>query len=150
MKQTGMAAGLVMALAAFLLSACATNAGLATADEPHAILQELLAGDIDDTHFKARLVRVDGQSIRPGNRRTYVLEPGRHTLGFELDVESLQRYESAHGGNFPDPSAASASVNEKSLDVTLEAGESYKFGVIIEDYNYAGWTPFVVEADAAR
>ena len=81
---------LLVAVSVGLVSACASRSELAEANEPHALLQE---GDIDDSHFRAKLVRIDGAAVVPGNRRSYRIEPGVHTFGFILDVESLHTYQ---------------------------------------------------------
>ncbi|HEX6930408.1 MAG TPA: hypothetical protein VF267_14220 [Gammaproteobacteria bacterium] len=140
----------VFAAGMLLLAACATGGGhpaLADAGEPHATLHELLQADISNERVRTRLARIDGRWVVEGDRRTLLLEPGRHTLGFELDVESLARFESGHGRHFPDPSGMSASVSEKSVEVDLEAGETYTFGAYIEDFDYADWEPFIVKSD---
>ncbi|HEX7045962.1 MAG TPA: hypothetical protein VF275_00115 [Gammaproteobacteria bacterium] len=144
-----MASIFLLGIGSLLLAACATGGhpALAETEEPHAVLHELLQGDIDDTHYRTTLVRIDGQAILQGERRAFLLEPGRHTFGFQLDVESMKEFESGMGRRFPDPSPSAASVNEKSVEMDLEAGEHYTFGAHIEDFNYSGWTPFVVKTE---
>lgn len=136
---------LLVAVSVGLVSACASRSELAEANEPHALLQELEQGDIDDSHFRAKLVRIDGAAVVPGNRRSYRIEPGVHTFGFILDVESLHTYQRDLGRAELRPSESAASVREKRVEATLEAGGEYLFGAEIEGYNFADWRPFVVE-----
>lgn len=139
----------LLATSPLLLAACATGGhpALVEANAPHARVEQLLQANIDDEHVRTTLVRIDGEGIHQGERRRFLLEPGRHTLGFTLDVESLKQYEVGRGDRYPDPSASAARVNEKTVTVNLEAGESYTFGATMEDFAYAKWEPFVVETD---
>lgn len=128
-----------------LLSGCAanTNSALVTASAPHATIVELPAGDIDKEHVRVELVRVDGHRVIPGERRTYLLAPGAHTLSFQLDLESLAAYQSRHADNFPRPSATASSVDERLLDVVLVEGRSYRVGGRLDNYNYSSWQPYI-------
>lgn len=136
------------ALSAVLLAACSMgHPALVERSQPHAILEVMVQGDITRTEFPAKLVRIDGRTVLDGGRRTYLIKPGTHTLSFELNVDAIREYESGFGRNFPKPSKASADVMEKQLTVTFIEGERYKFGAMVENYNYAGWKPFVVGAD---
>lgn len=140
---------LYIGLFAGTFAGCTTTGGhsaLAERSEPHATLEELLQGDVTSTEYPAKLVRIDGRLVGAG-RRTYLITPGTHTLSFELDVDAIREYEPGPGWTIPKPSKLSADLMEKQLTVTFIEGERYKFGAIVEDYNYAGWTPFVVGAE---
>lgn len=143
MNRTGL---LLVALLSALLTACAVDAGRNDDGESQVLLRTLDHGEISDTQFRAQLARIDGRAVVQGNRRTFELSPGKHTLAFELDVESLHTFERASGRHFPKPSRSAADVREKTLDVELESGKEYRFGALVEDFNYAGWQPFVEEA----
>lgn len=131
------------------LAACVTtdgNSPLVGSDEPHATLETLRQADVTSTKYPARLARIDGQAMSSG-RRTWPLAPGLHTLSIELDVDAIHEYEPETGRYKPKPGRLSADLMEKQVTVTFVAGERYKFGARIEDFDYAGWKPFVVKAD---
>lgn len=135
-----------------LLAACATGGhpALAGQDEPHAVVEILMQGDIDDTHYRTRLTRVDGHPVSDGNRRRFLLEPGSHTLAFELDVDAWKEFDLGPAATRPDPSRVYADLNEKTIEVDLVAGNAYTFGALIEDDGYVDWKPFLGENDGSR
>lgn len=143
-----MSAILPFAFGVSLLGACATggNPAFAELDEPHAVLRELLQGDIDSTHQRTRLVRIDGQAVA-GTRRTFLLTPGTHTLAFELDVDAWKEFDVGPRASDPDPGRLYADLNEKSIEVDLAADTLYTFGARVEDDRYVDWEPFVVERE---
>lgn len=141
---------LLLATGPLLLAACATGGhpALADANEPHAVLSQLMQGDIDYTHVRTKLTRVDGEPVGAGNRRSFLLEPGTHTIAFELDVDAWKEFDTGPAASRPDPSRLYADLNEKSIEVDLVEGESYSFGGLIEDHKYVEWTPFIVKSEA--
>lgn len=134
------------------MAGCTTtteNSGPADGDAPQATLETLLQGDVTSTKFPARLARIDGQTVSSA-RRTYPLTPGSHTFSIELDIDAIKQYESESGRYKPKPSRVSADLREKQVTVDVIAGERYKFGAEIEDFDYTNWKPFVVKADELK
>lgn len=131
------------------LAACTTtaeNLTQANGNEPQAVLEKMLQADVTSTKYPARLARIDGQAVSPG-RRTYLVAPGTHTLSFKLDVDAIREYEPEPGRYKPKPSKLTTELREKQITVTFIAGEHYKFGAEIEDFEYTNWMPFAVLAD---
>lgn len=126
-------------LAGLLLGACATSGPFAADEEPHATLQGMINKDITDELFPALIAKVDGQVIPKQNRRTYRLSPGEHVIALIPDRDAIQEYEDEFGRNYQLPRI----FFEKAVSVNLEEGETYMFGVRIQNYNYADWAPVI-------
>lgn len=128
----------------FALAGCSGmgHPALVGGGEPHALLEIMMAGDVSETQYPAKLEKIDGAQLVQGNRRAFRVAPGEHEVSLSLDAMALARYETGRG-NQVRVSSMSADVREKTVTVNLEAGKTYKFGAFIEGYRFEEWQPFV-------
>lgn len=137
---------LLVITAALLLSACAGlgagGAVFAEADQPHATLMHLEQGDVTESIYPAVFVRVDGEPVLGGDTRKYIpVEPGKHTIRVAPDYNAILAFQPSSLANQPAPSIRMEYGN---ITLDLQAGMTYKIGVLREGTSWTEFKPVVV------
>ncbi len=113
------------------------QSALVSPSQPHAVISTGLPAS---THWYAvKILTIDGQ-LMPlhANRQDYWVSPGRHTISFQVVMNSLT------GGPGIWPSGMRGPEHRRSLTLRLRRGWEYFFGAKVEHSEASTWKPFLI------